>query len=61
MRDWTGFAEVCGMPLRIGKYEPGASRADREALIHAVRSLGSEKLLMGMGLTGQSNQKTSHK
>ncbi len=37
-----GFAEVYGMPLRVGKYEPGATRADREALIQAVRSLGSD-------------------
>ncbi len=42
LKDWIGFAEVYGMPLRIGKYEPGATRADREALIHAVRSLGSD-------------------
>lgn len=37
-----GFAEVYGMPLRVGRYEPGASRVDREALINAVRSLGSD-------------------
>lgn len=42
LKDWIGFAEVYGMPLRIGKYEPGATRADREALIQAVRSLGSD-------------------
>ncbi|MHC1727948.1 MAG: DUF935 domain-containing protein [Syntrophobacteraceae bacterium] len=42
VKDWMGFAEVYGMPLRVGKYEPGASRADREALLHAVRSLGSD-------------------
>ncbi|MEN6439783.1 MAG: DUF935 family protein [Syntrophobacter sp.] len=37
-----GFAEVYGMPLRIGRYEPGATRADREALTRAVRMLGSD-------------------
>lgn len=42
VKDWVGFAEVYGMPLRLGKYEPGASKADREALIRAVRSLGSD-------------------
>jgi phage gp29-like protein len=42
VKDWVAFAEVFGMPLRIGKYEPGASKADREALVHAVRSLGSD-------------------
>lgn len=42
IKDWVAFAEVYGMPLRIGKYEPGASKADREALIQAVRSLGTD-------------------
>lgn len=42
VKDWIGFAEVYGMPLRVGKYEPGATRADRDALIQAVRSLGSD-------------------
>ena len=42
IKDWVAFAEVYGMPLRIGKYEPGASRADKEALVQAVRSLGTD-------------------
>jgi hypothetical protein len=37
-----GFAEVCGMSLRIGMYEPGALRADRDALIMAVRPPGTD-------------------
>ncbi|MGA2404002.1 MAG: DUF935 family protein, partial [Syntrophobacteraceae bacterium] len=41
VRDRVGFAEVYGMPLRVVKYEPGASKADRDALIKAVRSLGT--------------------
>jgi len=24
VKDWIGFPEVYGMPLRVGKYEPGA-------------------------------------
>jgi len=42
VKDWVGFIEVYGMPLRIGRYEPGATRADREALIRAVSMLGSD-------------------
>ena len=38
VKDWVAFAEVFGMPLRIGKYEPGATKADREALIQAETS-----------------------
>ncbi|MHB8067453.1 MAG: phage portal protein family protein [Desulfobaccales bacterium] len=42
LKDWAGFNEVFGMPLRLGKYDPTASAADREALIRAIRSLGSD-------------------
>jgi phage gp29-like protein len=45
LKDWMGFAEVFGMPLRVGKYEPGASRADRESLIQAVRSLVGDQTI----------------
>jgi len=38
VKDRVAFAEVFGMPLRIGKYEPGATKADREALIQAETS-----------------------
>ncbi|MEO6666206.1 MAG: DUF935 family protein, partial [Nitrospiria bacterium] len=36
IKDWVVFAEVYGMPLRLGKYDPGASKEEREALIEAV-------------------------
>ncbi|MBW1991017.1 MAG: DUF935 domain-containing protein [Deltaproteobacteria bacterium] len=42
LKDWAAFNEVFGMPLRLGKYDPMASPADREALIQAIRSLGSD-------------------
>jgi phage gp29-like protein len=42
VKDWVAFAEVYGMPLRIGKYESGASAEDKAALLAAVRSIGSD-------------------
>jgi len=42
IKDWVAFAEVYGMPLRLGKYDPGATKEDKEALVQAVRSLGSD-------------------
>ena len=42
LKDWAVFNEIFGMPLRLGKYDPTASAADREALIRAIRSLGSD-------------------
>jgi phage gp29-like protein len=42
IKDWVAFAEVFGMPLRLGKYDPGASAADKAALVSAIQSLGSD-------------------
>jgi phage gp29-like protein len=42
LKDWAGFNEVFGMPLRLGKYDPASTPSDREALIQAVRNLGSD-------------------
>ncbi len=42
LKDWAAFNEVFGMPLRLGKYDPGASAGEREALIQALRNLGSD-------------------
>ena len=42
IKDWVAFSEVFGMPLRLGKYDPGASKEDKDALVSAIRSLGSD-------------------
>jgi phage gp29-like protein len=42
LKDWAAFNEVFGMPLRLGKYDPAASPAEREALVRAIRNLGSD-------------------
>lgn len=42
LKDWIVFNEIFGMPLRLGKYEPSATPADREALRAAISSLGSD-------------------
>ncbi|MHB8772970.1 MAG: DUF935 domain-containing protein [Syntrophales bacterium] len=42
LKDWVAFAEVFGMPLRLGKYDAGAGKEDKDALIAAIRSLGSD-------------------
>ncbi len=42
LKGWVKFSEVFGMPLRLGKYEAGATKEDKDALIMAVRSLGSD-------------------
>lgn len=40
--DWTAFAEVFGMPLRLGRYGENASEDDILKLISAVGNLGTD-------------------
>lgn len=42
IKDWLVFLDVFGMPLRLGKYDPGAGDEDKTALEIAVRMLGSD-------------------
>jgi len=36
LKDWMTFLDVYGMPLRVGKYHPGATAEDRRKLLNAV-------------------------
>lgn len=42
IKDWVVFCEVYGMPLRIGKYDPGAGKDDKEALKRALVTIGTD-------------------
>ncbi|MBM3617515.1 MAG: DUF935 family protein, partial [Alphaproteobacteria bacterium] len=42
VRDWVVFAETYGQPIRLGKYGPGSTAADRRVLMRAVAGLGSD-------------------
>jgi len=42
LKDWAVFAEVFGMPLRMGKYDPGTPKEEIQALKTGLRSLGSD-------------------
>jgi phage gp29-like protein len=42
VKDWVIFAERYAMPLRLGKYQPGASDDERRVLRNAVFNLGSD-------------------
>lgn len=42
VRDWCAFAEVFGMPLRLGKYSSKATDSDIRKLISAVANLGTD-------------------
>ena len=42
LKDWVVFAEVYGQPMRLGKYGPGATEADKAALLRAVANIGTD-------------------
>lgn len=42
LKDWVAFAEVYGIPFRLGRYDTGASADDRRALLRALASIGSD-------------------
>ena len=42
LKDWVTFAEVFGQPLRVGKYGPGATEADKSTLLRAVANIGTD-------------------
>ncbi len=39
---WAVFLEVYGHPLRVGKYETGASKEDKATLLRAVRNIAAD-------------------
>lgn len=41
-KDWMGFADIFGLPMRVGRYGPGASKDDILTLMSAVANLGSD-------------------
>lgn len=46
LKDWVAFAEVFGMPLRIGRYGPHANNEDKAVLRRALSSIGTDAAAM---------------
>lgn len=42
MRDWVRFVEAYGMPLRVGKYDHGATEEQKDVLLAAVRDIAAD-------------------
>jgi phage gp29-like protein len=42
LKDWVTFCEVYGQPLRVGKYNPGATEEDKNTLLTAIASIGTD-------------------
>jgi phage gp29-like protein len=42
MRDWTIFTQTFGQPIRVGKYQPGATERDKDTLFRAVANIAGD-------------------
>lgn len=42
LKDWIAFAEIFGLPLRVGKYGPGETEENIRRLMQAVTDIGSD-------------------
>jgi phage gp29-like protein len=42
VKDWAAFTETYGQPLRVGKYDPAATKEDIEVLYQAVAMIGTD-------------------
>lgn len=42
LQDWASFAEIYGVPLRVGKYHASASETDKRTLLQAVRAIAND-------------------
>lgn len=42
LADWMAYLELFGMPIRVGKYQNGASDVDKAVLRRAVANIGSD-------------------
>jgi phage gp29-like protein len=41
-RDWAIFTQTYGHPLRVGKFQPGASKEDKATLLRAVANIAGD-------------------
>ena len=46
IKDWASFIETFGQPFRVGKYEPGATAEDKQALLSALVNIGADAAAM---------------
>ncbi|MFT4099114.1 MAG: DUF935 domain-containing protein [Rhodoblastus sp.] len=42
LQDWAAFAEIYGIPFRVGKYGPSATVEDKLTLLRAVRGIAND-------------------
>lgn len=46
LNNWASFMEIYGKPIRVGKYLPGTSQAEKDQLWNMIQSLGTDLAAM---------------
>lgn len=46
LKDWVQFAEIYGMPLRVGKYHPNATAEEKRTLLRALANIAADAAAM---------------
>ncbi len=41
-KDWLIYSQIAGMPVRVGRFEPGTPEADKERLLKMLEALGTD-------------------
>lgn len=42
VKDWVGFAEIYGLPFRLGRYDAAATETDKRQLLEALAQMGAD-------------------
>lgn len=46
LNNWASFTEIFGKPIRVGKYEPGAGKAEKDELWNMLQQSGTDLAMM---------------
>jgi phage gp29-like protein len=41
-KDWLIYSQIAGMPVRVGRFEPGTPESDKQQLLKMLESLGTD-------------------
>lgn len=41
-KDWLVYSQIAGMPVRVGRFEPGTPESDKQQLLKMLESLGTD-------------------
>jgi phage gp29-like protein len=41
-KDWLIYSQIAGMPVRVGRFEPGTPEGDKQQLLKMLQSLGTD-------------------